>query len=310
MELHAAAPNRGGLGRSHVVDWKNSRYAVLVIRLNEDIAERFEEVAALLEEQHANPFRVRAYRRGAVSLRGIDRPVSELLTAGGLEALEALPGIGISLARAAQSFIQHGRLPLLERLRGESDPVALLGTVPGIGVKMAEALHHELHLDTLEQLEEVAFDGRLESFHGVGAKRLAAVRDHLAQRLQRVQSPRPGPRPDDPTIAELLDVDAEYRDGAAAGRLPTLAPRRFNPSGESWLPVLHAIRGERHYTALFSNTRRAHEFGTTRDWVVLYLDGSTGERQWTVITSTRGSLAGLRIVRGREDECRSLYSAS
>jgi Holliday junction resolvasome RuvABC DNA-binding subunit len=280
-----------------------------VIRLNEDIAERFEEVATLLEEQHANPFRVRAYRRGAVSLRALNRPVGELLAEGGLPALIALPGIGESLARAVQSLVTEGRLPQLVRLRGESDPVALLGTVPGIGPKMAEALHDELHLDTLEQLEEAGFDGRLEAFPGIGPKRLAAVRDHLAQRLQRVHASRGGSHPGDPSVAELLDVDREYREKAAAGELPTLAPHRFNPEGEAWLPVLHATRDERHYTVLFSNTRRAHEFGTTRDWVVLYLDGHPGERPWTVITSTRGPLAGRRIVRGREMECLNFYSA-
>ena len=274
------------------------------------MAERFEEVAALLEEQHANPFRVRAYRRGAGTLRSLERPVSEVLAVGGLEALVALPNIGESLARAAQSLVSHGRLPLLVRLRGESDPVALLGTVPGIGAKMAEHLHDELHLDTLEQLEAAAFDGRLEEFHGIGAKRLAAIRDHLAQRLQRVRAVSSGPGPGQPSVAELLEVDREYRTRAEAGELPKLAPRRFNPTGEAWLPVLHATRGDRHYTVLFSNTRRAHEFGTTRDWVVLYLDGSPGERPWTVITSTRGPLAGRRIVRGREEECARVYSQS
>ncbi len=43
--------------------------------------------------------------------------------------------------------------------------------------------------------------------------------------------------------------------------------------------------------------------GATRDWVVLYFDGTDGERQSTVITSRLGRLAGLRIVRGRELEC-------
>jgi DNA polymerase (family 10) len=89
--------------------------------------------------------------------------------------------------------------------------------------------------------------------------------------------------------------------------LPTIAPRRFNPNREAWLPILHSNRGERHYTALFSNTARAHEMGKTRDWVILYYDGPDGERQCTVITSQRGPLIGERIVRGRESECLEYY---
>jgi hypothetical protein len=85
-------------------------------------------------------------------------------------------------------------------------------------------------------------------------------------------------------------------------------PRRFNPERRSWLPVLHTRRGPRQYTALFSNTARAHELGRTRDWVVIYYDGAGGERQCTVITAAHGSLAGRRIVRGREAECARYYA--
>ena len=45
------------------------------------------------------------------------------------------------------------------------------------------------------------------------------------------------------------------------GTLTTIAPRRFNPEGKSWLPVMHTRRGAWHFTALFSNTARAHELG-------------------------------------------------
>jgi hypothetical protein len=67
--------------------------------------------------------------------------------------------------------------------------------------------------------------------------------------------------------------------------------------------VLHTARGRRHYTALYSNTARAHDLHKTRDWVVLYYEGRGGERRYTVITSEFGPLAGRRIVRGREAEC-------
>ena len=104
----------------------------------------------------------------------------------------------------------------------------------------------------------------------------------------------------------LLAVDRAYRDQAASGTLPTIAPKRFNPDGKSWLPILHAERDGWHFTALFSNTQRAHELGMTRDWVVIYFydDEHHVEGQRTVVTETRGEMAGQRIVRGREMECR------
>ncbi len=269
-------------------------------RLNEDVAGKLEEIARLLSAQGADSFRVRAYERAAETVRRLPQPVSRILDQEGVEGLRALPGIGESIARAIRDLLAHGRLAMLERLRGESDPIKLLASVPGIGRGLADRLHHDFGLETLEDLEAAAHDGRLEDVVGIGKKRLAGIRDSLAHRLARVRPPTP-PVPDDqPSIEEILDVDREYRRKAAAGDLVKIAPRRFNPSRVAWLPILHTRRGTHHYTALFSNTARAHALGRTDDWVVIYWDDGRGERQCTVITAERGPLKGRRIVRGRE----------
>jgi hypothetical protein len=275
--------------------------------VNRDVATRLDEVAALIEEQGANAYRVRAYRNAAEVLRELDRPVSAILEERGVEGLEELPGIGVSLARHIRDLVQHGRLPMLLRLRGETDPIALISSVPGIGRALADRLHHELGIDSLEELETAAHDGRLARLPRMGEKKLAGIRDSLAHRLGRVRSPALRTPIEEPPVAELLDVDREYRERAAAGELRMIVPRRFNPTHAATLPVLHAVRGARHYTALFSNTPRAHQLGRTNDWVVLYYDGGQGERQCTVITSEFGRLTGKRIVRGREAECEEYY---
>lgn len=273
---------------------------------NEDIATRLEEVATLLEHQHANPYRVEAYRRAAQTLRRLPKPASDILRKEGLDGLIHLPTIGVSIARSIRALVTTGKLPILERLRGESDPERLLMTLPGIGKKTAEHLHDELGIESLEELELALHDERLHDVAGIGQKRLAGLRDTLATRLGWTHRPQSTGVRQEPSVAELLDVDAEYRGKAASGTLRRIAPRRFNPSGEAWLPILHTQRENRHYTALFSNTARAHEFGTTRDWVVVHSD-ALGERQYTIITSQFGDLKNRRIVRGREAECRGYY---
>jgi hypothetical protein len=121
--------------------------------------------------------------------------------------------------------------------------------------------------------------------------------------LTRIRPPR-RQRALEPGIALLLDVDREYREKAARGALPRIAPRRFNPTGEAWLPILHTERGDWRFTALFSNTARAHKLGRNRDWVVIYFHRDSGpEGQRTIVTETRGPFAGHRVVRGREAEC-------
>jgi len=279
---------------------------------NERLAERLEEIAELLEAQHANPFRVRAYRRAAETVRARAEPLHLLLEREGQEGLTELPGIGASLARTIEELVHTDHLPLLEHLRGRTQPSDVLTTVPGIGPGLARRISEELGIESLAELEVAAHDGRLARVPGFGARRLLAVRESLAGRLRRAPRFPPAPRrqpSEEPPVSELLDVDREYRSKAKRRALPRIAPRRFNPTLEAWLPVLHTQRGERHYTALYSNTARAHELGTTHDWVVVYRDDHGGDGQWTVVTARFGPLRGKRIVRGREDECQALEAA-
>ena len=111
----------------------------------------------------------------------------------------------------------------------------------------------------------------------------------------------------EPSVAELLDIDREYRESSDAGTLPRIAPSRFNPTHAKWLPILHATRDGPHYTALFSNTARAHERGKTHEWVVIYFEQQGIEGQRTIVTATTGLLEGRRVVRGREVECAQHY---
>ncbi len=162
--------------------------------LNQDIAGRLDEVAHVLEQQGASRFRVRAYAHAASVLRALPESVADVYARGGLEGLEEIPGVGRSIAHAIRDIVCHGRLAMLDRLRGESDPLGLLTSVPGIGQATAQRIHDELGIETLEELEAAAHDGRLAGLGGLGAKRLAGIRDSLAQRLQRVRRPGAVPR--------------------------------------------------------------------------------------------------------------------
>ena len=288
-------------------------------RVNAVCADRLREAAALLEGQGANPFRVSAYRRAADTLRDLPGDIGPIIEHDGAEGLEALPGIGRGIAGALVEMWRTGRWAQLERLRGSADPVQLFTLLPGLGHRLAERIHDQLHVDTLEALEVAAHDGRLENVAGVGPRRAAAIRAGLQAVLARGRARRLGPPagPDvaappaaaRPPVANLLAVDHEYREKATRGELPTIAPKRFNPSGEAWLPVLHVTRDGLHYTALFSNTALAHQLGRTRDWVVLFFyDDDHVEGQHTIVTETHGPLAGRRVVRGREVECGAYYA--
>jgi DNA polymerase (family 10) len=276
-------------------------------------ADRLRDAAALLEAQGASLFRVNAYRRAADSITGLDQAaIMAIADREGIEGLERLPGVGRGIAAALMEMVRTGHWTQLERLRGTVDPVQLFTTVPGLGHRLAERIHEELHIDTLQGLETAAHDGRLNNVPGVGPRRAAAIRANLHAMLSRGRTHRaPETRQSPPPpVAVLLGIDRQYRERAAAGLLPRIAPRRFNPANEAWLPILHAEQDGWQFTALYSNTAQAHQLDRTRDWVLLFhYDDQNSEGQQTLVTETHGPLSGRRVVRGREAECRSHYAA-
>jgi putative hydrolase len=286
---------------------------------NTQIADVLEEIADILELQDANPFRVRAYHTGAQSVRSADQSVADLVRHNQYEELKDLPGIGEGIAAVIGEYVTSGHSSLLEDLRAKAGSSAVFVKVPGIGPELAERIVEHLHINTLPELEEAAHDGRLETVEGFGNRRVAAVRAALAGMLNRSARTRSQMqstngknhnREEQPSVELLLEIDADYRKQAATGDLPTIAPRRFNPENESWLPVMHTKREGWDFTVLFSNTAQAHKLGKTDDWVVIYYERDGREHQNTVVTETRGALEGKRVVRGREAENRRYYTAA
>ena len=270
------------------------------------------QAAALLIDQGANPFRANAYRSAADTIAGLTQSVRDIFDAKGRAGLDALPRIGAGIASAIAEILITGHWNQLERLRGTIDPIATLQAIPNVGRALAKQIHDTLHVDTLEALEAACRDGRLATVPGIASRRAAAISAAVTSLLdQRRILRRPRSRPaatGRAPVELLLDVDREYREKAFAGALPTIAPKRFNPDGKAWLPILHTSRGPWHFTALYSNTALAHELYKTHDWVVIYAyDDHHAEQQCTVVTETRRHLYGRRVVRGRESQCAAYY---
>ena len=133
---------------------------------------------------------------------------------------------------------------------------------------------------------------------GPPARRNEAITARLREAAQLLERQKTNP----------FRVRAFRRAADTIARLPEDVGE-LNPSGKRWLPVLHTERGAWHFTALFSNTARAHELGRTRDWVVVYFRADHEiEGQRTIVTEIQGPLAGQRVVRGRESEYDDLES--
>lgn len=272
------------------------------------LASRLHQAGDLLAQQGANPFRAGAYHRAAQAIAASRDSLAEIFAVGGSQVLVSLPHIGESIASAIAEMLQTGRWAQLERLRGASEPEHLFLSVPGIGPKLSHDIHDHLHVDTLEALEIAAHDGRLDAVPGIGPRRLAMIRQGLAEMLTGRRPAATSSAKPLPPVDLILDVDREYNRKADAGQLQKIRPRRFSTQREPWLPILHTERACWHFTALYSNTARAHQLGRTTDWVVIYFhNDNEPESQCTVVTEHFGSLHGRRVVRGREAECAEYY---
>ena len=279
-----------------------------VLSENRFVADKLDDVARLLDQQNASLFRVRAYREAANYLRGLSHPVGLDYRRGGKRGLDDLPTIGPSIAAVIAEILDTGTSGLLDRLRGSANPEQVLQTVPMIGPALARQIHDDLGIETLEALEAAAYDGRLASIKGIGPRRIESLRHSLKDMLAR-RRPRQTPNNrQQPSIADILSIDQDYRSNV--DKLPAIKPRRFNPTGETRLPILHTERDGWHFTALFSNSPAAHRFGKNRDWVVIYFErADQPEGHVTVVTEHGGPIDGRRVIRGQETACKGYYEA-
>jgi len=147
---------------------------------NAEIAATLDQIADLLEFQGANPFRVRAYRNAARTIRDLPESVAEILAAEDRHLTE-LGGIGKDLAEKIATLSHTGSLPMLDELLAQvPESVLAILRVPGLGPKRAAILYHDLGISSLDQLREACEAGKVRKLKGFGAKTEQAILDGLA----------------------------------------------------------------------------------------------------------------------------------
>ena len=124
-------------------------------------------MAILLELAGENPFRIRAYQRGAQVIAGLPKPAVEMSSKDLLE----IQGIGKGIVSHIEELAKRGKIEDLEALR-KRFPKGLLDLigVPGLGPKRAKLLFETRKIDSLKALEAAAKAGKLRELPGFGEK--------------------------------------------------------------------------------------------------------------------------------------------
>lgn len=161
--------------------WRIWPGAGIFISMNKDqVAGILNEIAVLLQLKGENPFKSRAYLNGARALESLSEPLDKVVAENRLGDIQ---GIGEALQKKITELVTTGKLAYYEELKAATPPglVAMLD-IPGIGPKKIKAVHDELGIDTVEQLEAACKDGRVAKLKGFGEKTAAKICEGITRR--------------------------------------------------------------------------------------------------------------------------------
>src|SRR2546423_12315787 len=146
----------------------------------DQVADTLVRIATLLDLKGENPFKSRAYLNAARALEGMSEPLDKVIAE---ERLAEVKGIGESIQKKICELVTTGKLAYYEELKAATPPglVAML-EIPGVGPKKIKALHDELGISSVEQLEEACKAGRVAELPGFGEKTAANICEGIARR--------------------------------------------------------------------------------------------------------------------------------
>jgi DNA polymerase (family 10) len=138
---------------------------------NKSVAEVLREIGEHLAMKNI-PFKPRAYEKAAGVIEGLEKEVADVYKTGGKKALEAIPGVGVSIAEKIEELLKTGHIKYLEGLERKT-PVDLAGLsrIEGLGPKSIKTLYQKLDIRTIAELETAAKAGKIAKLEGFGAKK-------------------------------------------------------------------------------------------------------------------------------------------
>jgi DNA polymerase (family 10) len=139
--------------------------------LNLDIARIFNEIADILEVKGENAFKIRAYRKAALTIETLTQDLKVIAERGGVKELKKIPGIGEGIAKKIVEIAENGDCKKHRELKKEM-PAELLEllSIPRVGPRTIAKLRQELGITNVEELEQAAKSHQLAGIPGFGAK--------------------------------------------------------------------------------------------------------------------------------------------
>jgi DNA polymerase (family X) len=143
---------------------------------NEEIADRLARLAQLLSLPKENPYKVKAYRRAANSIRTLSDSVQELIESDA--DLTEIAGVGEAIAGAIREIALTGTRGKLEQLRSESGAELIeINEYPRLDPQRILRIYKKLAISSIDGLRRALEAGEVERAFG------ARAAQHVSQGL-------------------------------------------------------------------------------------------------------------------------------
>ncbi len=137
---------------------------------NKEIIQIFSETADLMEIAGQDAFRIRSYRNAIQTIENLTERLEDILS-DPERKLTDIPSIGKGMAAHISEMCQTGQLSVHQELRSRYPPVALkLLQIQGLGPKGTALLFHHFRVQSLEDVEQLAREGKLRDLPRMGEK--------------------------------------------------------------------------------------------------------------------------------------------
>lgn len=148
---------------------------------NYAIADQLNLLSRLMDIHGENAFKAKSYAAAAFAVEKLPQDVTTMPR----EKLFAVRGIGESVGKKIVELLETGSLEALQQLVAATpEGVLEMMQIKGLGPKKIHMLWKELHISSIEALEEACRDNRIAAAKGFGAKTQQNIMEAIAFQRQ------------------------------------------------------------------------------------------------------------------------------
>jgi len=134
---------------------------------NQEIAKTFQYLGKIMELHGENPFKIKSYQNAYMTLRKLDKPLSEYDPDG----LEKIKGVGKAISSKIKELLTTGKMATLEKYEEKTpEGIRELLQVKGFGPKKVAVVWKDLGVESVGELLYAVNENRLIELKGFGLK--------------------------------------------------------------------------------------------------------------------------------------------